>query len=1792
MNMKSIVFLAMAALAGAASGATTGSCYASAASLKGSQTVTLTPEYDKEMYEGYDDSGAGVYYLKIKLSRYTDHTIWITGGDAADIELDVDVNWDAYGDTDTFPMATFDVVSYKDGSTKAATITAGDWDEEDPKTVTFYVMLSGDMGQKTTVYYTSGIKSFVLDGEEGKPLSLTMKDAEQTTKSLKLIESEYWFKAKLTAGRLYQVTTSGGTEESKLAVVMDGDCSQFPVPTFTDEFNDSEFLTPEETGTYKFFVSGIDESQSFKLTYKSIPSLAITKHDLVGELSAENEYALAVQPGALHASYDYWDEIIDRSLAKVTLAKGERWVFDTTGATVPCELRVYNSSGTIIASNDTIGNGSFDCRVAITTAAAGTYYVGVFDTTLDVGEDTKAPALTLAARNCDGIAPPDSFDTADDAYAGASLLYAANGSSDADVGAVGSSHGPHKLGASDWYDFFAIPCRNGVTYKLRAEYAEEDVSSTLHLAAEVFYLDDKKKKKVISTTGDLTPSTLSSDGLEFKATQNRTYYIGVSVAEGVGLDYPAYDMRTMAYRADGVAMGLLCVKTKGADATWKLNKETLSYPNGAVVNLPVGAAKVVFSAVTGFATPAAAEVTVVAGASLKDSEVIGVYNDSFDSYTKTINKKKVVVTDDEATGAVTLTAKTATQYAQRTLWTTDPRDMFLFKASAGVYYNFKLVDTTQDGAGDALFCVTDANDAEVVGATDNVSKRLFDAGNHYLTVAHANPGSPVDTSYTLEYSAFNAGTVKFAAAKYTVNETANFATLTLKRTAKEGRIRVNYATVQGASENEAENALPGSEYYPASGVIEWVNGDMKDKTIKVRLIPDLVAKREANKSFTVKIWAMDPDDIEEDEYPAQITLDTTTVTLTEATAANAGTVSVTAFSDDDTPISNVKKPAFSVVAGDDAVMTVSRVGGSNGRIAVKLAASKAKGDTARAGTDFDADSDVFVWEDGETDDKEFRVPTYESTDLTASRKFTVSMSVLTTGAYSGYSKPALSAKTAAVTIKNNDYIKPFKTVQTEAKANGVALSASGTWYVDSDGNFRSTDTKSASVTFQVTGPGVFVALPTAGGCGTISCRVGSGETVNPSGLFACAVPAGKKQKVVFTYKEGDGMSHPAFEPLEAGSEVFYRWVPFTKFAAYEPFSKSVVRAGLATNLVWTVPAELSDIPMYYRVRHGLASNKIVDELGWTSSSSIAIPSDVTDVYATTHYWSLDFAIGPNKYVSDPAELKWTPGGNVWTFSTAADGAVTTDIALVDAYGNDYYDDDGNVALETIRLVQGVAASFEIGPSDSTEETKSTASRVYSGSLPPGLTLDGRAGMGVVSGVPTKAGSYTAVLQTATGTTKKPVWGSTITLRFEVEPIGSGAGTFFGCLTEDGSAVGRAAPSVGMVKLTVAATGKLSATVNLAGNTYAFTGNGFTEILSASDGTGGLVRMLQAELVNSSKYTKISKNAVYKSTMTVMMLDAASVSEDAQESVAYVELDMNVPNGAKTDVTENVAYTAALYRNNSTEAANLSALNAFNGYYTLALVPEGVDEDDGLPLGNGFLGVKVAAKGAVTITGRKADGQTVSASTTAAVIGDPEDPSSCTLRIPFATTTSTACLGGVLELVWGEDDLPYIDSAASSVIWGKDGSGSTEDGSGFLLDVVPSGGWYNTTDNLQRYYLDYDFTLDGVGVTLSSNAITLESNKGDTASAITYSLNRATGIASGTLTSFSEYQNKNVTKCPHYGMLIFTRDAAAPLADNIWTAGFFIRKATKTWNESLPFNILSEEIDRDWSEATLPSDGEE
>jgi hypothetical protein len=55
---------------------------------------------------------------------------------------------------------------------------------------------------------------------------------------------------------------------------------------------------------------------------------------------------------------------------------------------------------------------------------------------------------------------------------------------------------------------------------------------------------------------------------------------------------------------------------------------------------------------------------------------------------------------------------------------------------------------------------------------------------------------------------------------------------------------------------------------------------------------------------------------------------------------------------------------------------------------------------------------------------------------------------------------------------------------------------------------------------------------------------------------------------------------------------------------------------------------------------------------------------------------------------------------------------------------------------------------------------------------------------------------------------------------------------------------------------------------------------------------------------------------------------------------------------------------------------------------------------------------------------------------------------------------------------------------------------------------------------------------------------------------------------------------------HFGILLMNRDARAPLDADVWTAGFYLFPAGNGWKHSLPFNIRSTTVDRDWSEAEL------
>jgi hypothetical protein len=1793
---KTLVFLWALAAASCAWAAKSGSCEAAAIALKSSQAVTLTAEYDSE-YREYDEN-FGVAYYKIRLSRGSSATIWIEGGDVEDLGLDVSesVNFE------DFLMASFDVEEYSSG-VKAAFLESDSWDygdgtredPGDPTSVMFYVRIDGDVGQKTSLYYQSGIRSFTVTGEENSPKSLTFKTTEQTL-SAKLVgdDARYWCKAKLVEGHKYVVRTTTPNED--IDIDFPGDLDTVQDLNYTANCV-KYWLIPSETATYKFSVGGADLGTSFTMKYKTVPQRKPADHNFT-DLTADNSYAVSVYAGRLNDSHDYYDQVADESLCRISLVKGQRYGFATVGATEDIRLDVYDKDGALLVYNTTVGNNSKDCFAAITATYTGYYYVGVYNPLLDVADEPSPDSqFTLCAVDCDASPYGDVFDPGDDKATAstATLLAAASGAEDSDVPATAAAAGvdsrTHVFTVSDWYDCYVIPVRNGVTYRLQAALLGEDAETSLSLGAKVFTLSGTKETAV-KTTGELFPVDGEAP-LTFTAGANAMYYVRVWVRDtegnnGYGLEFPEHSMNAVAYKA-GTSLGMLQVKTKGTDGTWYIGSDKKSYPNGAVVNVPANAAsKVVFNDVSGFSTPSATNVQVLATGT---TTALGVYNDSYDKYTTTVNKKKVQVSDNDEAYAIALSATAGkTVGAKRTLWTDDPQDNFKFTASEGVYYSFDLVDTTLDDVGDAVFSITKGG-VEVVPATTRVSKRLFAPGTYILKVVHANDGARSDSSYRLDYGTFNTGKVKFSAATYKVAENSTYATLKIQRTGKEGVVRVNWATQAGTGDNAAQ---PGREYYPTNGIVAWKSGDKADKTVQVRLVPDLVATVESNKTFTVKLWEIDPDDIEADEFPSVLAMDEATVTLTEVTAKGAGTVSAAYYGEDDTPFANAKKPVMTAKAGKTAEITLRRSSYTAlTKVAVKATVvcdKKKYKDTAVIGKDVDAFSEVVEWEDGDDDEKSISIPLNDSTDYTLTKQFTVTLAAQTTGEYKGWDKPTLAAAAITVKIANETASKSFSTFANEAKAAGMtAKSTKGSWFVDDEGALRSAEAAAASLSLTVTGPGLFAADPAVlGGCDAVlTCKIGSAAPFVCSGVaenrFARIVPSGK-QTIVFSLSGGDAETYAAFNEIDGAP---YKWVPFSKVAPFDPLAKSAVSTNFSS-LAWTKLEELETENVFYRARIGTAAKSVATIVtNATVDSSCVLPEGSLE-WGKTYYWALDYAYaGDTKEdvaaaLADPSVLAWTAGPSTWSFSTVAANAEETATDGVDVFGGDFYDSITNDL--PIYLVQGVYTRFEIGPSIG----DSVSSRVVTGSLPPGLTLDGRAKKGVVSGTPTKAGTYTCLLQTATGTAKKPIWATTLRMTFEVIPLGASVGSFTGVLVEDGSALEVGAPRIGLLTLTATSAGKLSAKAVIAGKTFTGSKTGLDVVAEGSADSD--TRAFEVEIPMSIDKKEKSKVAC-TGTLSVTLRDWAVDDLDAfDELVGSATLRLQVPNSGKTAVIAEADYAADLYRSDSDLAVAASVFAPFKGYYTAALAAPGVTAESGVPAGHGYLTLTVGEKGSVKVAGRLADGTSVSGSTIASPVGDLNTPENCELYVPVAFSGASYSFGGVAKIAWAEGEDGYAASildSASMLHWYKDGASATSSGEMLDLDVEPAGGWFNTTYNLQRYYLDRDFELDGVAVTLAGNSVKLDSTTGATVSAMTYSLARATGLVTGTLTYLG------VKKTNHYGVLLMNRDAGATaLGPDVWTAGFFTHKVNSTWTESLPFDILDVQIDRDWNEASIPGAGEE
>ena len=1235
------------------------------------------------------------------------------------------------------------------------------------------------------------------------------------TYSGKLVDGEFHFRASLKAGRKYRVRTVGGTAAANLTLSVDGVKDDYDPGEYTDEArlvntnNDALVLLPDTSGKYEFVVNG-DTSQAFKFQYQMVPARKITAHPSI-PLLEENGYSSTFVPGRLASTHNYYDSIIDEHLCKIYLNKGERWAFETENAGGPIQMVAYNSSGTILASNESIDGESFDTRVVIAAPASGVYYVGVCDSTLDVDDVPAGSPITLKASNTAGSILADDFDPVDDVYATATQIvpYPATTNQPtviytqgrADAVALGAINGPHRFNAADLYDVFAFPCRKGYTYKLRAEFADTNEVSLLALDAKLFNILNGKERN-IKYTGTVSPSwgdAVREDDLTFKATTNAVHYLRVWVGDGKGLDFPAYNMHIIGgVGTNENAVGLVRVVSKGAPGTWSVGTEKFAYPSGGTLTVTTNAALTVkANAVSGFSVVPPASTVVSIPAWQEGAELVVVTNTYSDIYdvartnkTTTTNKKTgkktttttITPADNVPAGAIEIVPAATAKAVKRTLWTADPADHFKLTAATNVYYNFKVESTLADGSGDAVITVSNATAGVLYAGETEIKRALLPVGVNYVIVSHGTD-EKADSAYALSFSRAAGGIVRFTNAKgtaavssFTVKEGAAAATLYVQRTGTEGAMRVRYAT-------QAGTAIPGTNYYPVTdGELSWPAGNKAVKAVKVNLIPDAMTQWEAsNKVFTVRLYPVDEYDLEDGEYLPRIAGDTATVTIAESSKKLPGTVSLASYGADDAAVANVKKPVVTGTAGTPLTLTFTRTGGTDGPVSVKVssptaAQAKTNKDTALVAKDYEAFAETLAWEDGDDAPKTVTVNLLPSANYAASKKFIFNIAVVKTDG----TLPTLAAKTATLTILNDTVAETAAVyAKTIATATGLKLGSTGTWFNDYDGALRS-GAVNGTLTYTLTGPGLFACTPTVvtsdpGDAATLTCqfvtkannKVTWTETVSDfTSRLVRIVPAGTTT-VKFTLSGVTGGAYVKFAPQADGAP--YVWgrfadvVPSARVGGAALLDKAVVQRTDIQTLAWTLPEALAAEPgLYCRVRFGTSAKPVAAmEDRWYDKDRVGsapVGDSIVEPAGTTYYWALDYAYtdADSPTFDGLKALTWTPGPVTWSFSSVKDGAPISSVSATseDAAGNAVA--DLVAAGQPVELIQCVQPSIDLDGTDDGYTTKmSNKFRLLGGTLPKGLKID--ASTGVLVGTPTTPGTYTALLQsykqTATSTTK-------------------------------------------------------------------------------------------------------------------------------------------------------------------------------------------------------------------------------------------------------------------------------------------------------------------------------------------------------------------------------------------------------------------------------------------------------
>ncbi len=398
-------------------------------------------------------------------------------------------------------------------------------------------------------------------------------------------------------------------------------------------------------------------------------------------------------------------------------------------------------------------------------------------------------------------------------------------------------------------------------------------------------------------------------------------------------------------------------------------------------------------------------------------------------------------------------------------------------------------------------------------------------------------------------------------------------------------------------------------------------------------------------------------------------------------------------------------------------------------------------------------------------------------------------------------------------------------------------------------------------------------------------------------------------------------------------------------------------------------------------------------------------------------------------------------------------------------------------------------------------------------LPTGLRIDRTTG--VISGIPSKTGTFIATV-----TARHPD-GTVVSysLSLAVQAIDAAAqGTFTGFLFSD---EGDEQQIRGLVTFKATEKGKLTAKVTLQKLSLSFSAKAWDERSEAGLYSIGMTTRNGEQMT----VTVDSMNGGLSGTLSGGRLEADSFLVTGQRN-AFLD---------------------------RTDAAAQTVLNAFKGYYTVALPVASCEETDPLTenvqSGSGYLAVTIRDRGVVKVAGKLADGTRVSASSTLLIDGD-------VATIPlyvrlYSKRGVCACIlrvmGGLVPAEQRLDGDPDY-----RMEWRYPGKSVRLPADRFVVRLGAIGAFYDTLADLHAAYAGTLFTAEPFDwmppvVPGSSGSLMIAPEPGNPAQA-KLKVAKRTGLFSGSFKVLNETTGRAVT-FKYLGVL--TRDGEVAFGDGAY-----------------------------------------